>query len=146
GLEGTVRACLRLTEAQARAAAKASDERRARKESLSPLDGVPVGLKDLFCQEGVETTAGSRILAGYHPPYDATVVRKLREAGAVLVGKLNMDEFAMGSSTENSAYGPTRNPWDLERTPGGSSGGSAADVAPRSLPCASGSDTGGSIR
>src|SRR5438445_557598 len=96
-LDGKVHAFLRLTEGQARAAARASDERRARKEPLSPLDGVPVGLKDLFCQEGVETTAGSRILEGYHPPYDATVVRKLREAGAGLVGKLNMDEVARGS-------------------------------------------------
>jgi aspartyl-tRNA(Asn)/glutamyl-tRNA(Gln) amidotransferase subunit A len=145
-LDGKVHAFLRLTEAEARAAARAADERRARKAPLSPLDGVPMGLKDLFCQEGVETTAGSRILAGYHPPYDATVVRKLREAGAVLVGKLNMDEFAMGSSTENSAYGPTRNPWDLERTPGGSSGGSAAAVAARFVPGTLGTDTGGSIR
>src|SRR5216683_2488295 len=145
-LDGKVHAFLRLTEDQARAAAKAADERRARKAPLSPIDGVPVGLKDLFCQAGVETTAGSRILKGYHPPYDATVVRKLREAGAVLVGKLNMDEFAMGSSTENSAYGPTRNPWDLERTPGGSSGGSAAAVAARFVPGTLGTDTGGSIR
>ena len=128
------------------AAARAADDRRARRAPLSPLDGVPVGLKDLFCQEGVETTAGSRILKGYVPPYDATVVRKLRQAGAVLVGKLNMDEFAMGSSTENSAYGPTRNPWDLERTPGGSSGGSAAAVAARFVPATLGTDTGGSIR
>src|SRR5207237_1538203 len=137
---------LRLTESAARAAARASDDRRARKAPLSPLDGVPVGLKDLFCQEGVETTAGSRILKGYVPPYDATVVRKLREAGAVLVGKLNMDEIAVGSSTENSAYGPTRNPWDLERTPGGSSGGSAAATVARFVSGAVGTDTGGSIR
>jgi aspartyl-tRNA(Asn)/glutamyl-tRNA(Gln) amidotransferase subunit A len=145
-LDGRVHAFLRLTESEARTAATASDNRRARKAPLSPLDGVPIGLKDLFCQEGVETTAGSRILQGYVPPYDATVVRKLREGGAVLVGKLNMDEFAMGSSTENSAYGPTRNPWDLERTPGGSSGGSAAAVAARFVPGALGTDTGGSIR
>jgi aspartyl-tRNA(Asn)/glutamyl-tRNA(Gln) amidotransferase subunit A len=145
-LDGKVHAFLRLSEAEARAAAKAADDRRARKAPLSPLDGVPIGLKDLFCQEGVETTAGSRILKGYVPPYDATVVRKLRDAGAVLLGKLNMDEFAMGSSTENSAYGPTRNPWDLERTPGGSSGGSAAAVAARFVPGTLGTDTGGSIR
>ena len=142
-LDAKVHAFLRLTETEARAAAGAADDRRARKAPLSPLDGVPVGLKDLFCQEGVETTAGSRILKGYVPPYDATVVR---EAGAVLVGKLNMDEFAMGSSTENSAYGPTRNPWDLVRTPGGSSGGSAAAVAARFVPGTLGTDTGGSIR
>jgi aspartyl-tRNA(Asn)/glutamyl-tRNA(Gln) amidotransferase subunit A len=145
-LDAKLHAFLRLTESDARAAARAADDRRARKAPLSPIDGVPVGLKDLFCQEGVETTAGSRILKGYVPPYDATVVRKLREAGAVLVGKLNMDEFAMGSSTENSAYGPTRNPWDLERTPGGSSGGSAAAVAARFVPGTLGTDTGGSIR
>src|SRR5207253_10442462 len=145
-LDGKVHAFLRLTETEARAAAGAADDRRAGKAPLSPLDGVPVALKDIFCQEGVETTAGSRILQGYVPPYDATVVRRLREAGAVLLGKLNMDEFAMGSSTENSAYGPTRNPWDLVRTPGGSSGGSAAAVAARMVPGALGTDTGGSIR
>ncbi|MFL5409247.1 MAG: Asp-tRNA(Asn)/Glu-tRNA(Gln) amidotransferase subunit GatA, partial [Myxococcales bacterium] len=145
-VDGKIHAFLRLTTEEARTAAKASDERRAKGAPLSPLDGVPIGLKDIFCQEGVETTAGSRILAGYVPPYDATVVRKLREAGAVLVGKLNMDEFAMGSSTENSAFGPTRNPWDLSRTPGGSSGGSAAAVAARMVPGALGTDTGGSIR
>jgi aspartyl-tRNA(Asn)/glutamyl-tRNA(Gln) amidotransferase subunit A len=145
-VDGKVHAFLRLTEEEARSAAKASDDRRARNAPLSPIDGVPVGLKDIFCQEGVETTAGSRILKGYVPPYDATVVRKLREAGAVLVGKLNMDEFAMGSSTENSAFGPTRNPWDLSRTPGGSSGGSAAAVAAKMVPGTLGTDTGGSIR
>ena len=144
--DGKVHAFLRLTEEEARSAARESDERRARNAPLSALDGVPIAIKDLFCQRGVETTAGSRILAGYVPPYDATVVRKLREGGAVLVGKLNMDEFAMGSSTENSAFGPTRNPWDLSRTPGGSSGGSAAAVAAKMVPGTLGTDTGGSIR
>jgi aspartyl-tRNA(Asn)/glutamyl-tRNA(Gln) amidotransferase subunit A len=145
-LDGKVHSFLRLTEAEAESAAKAADARRAKGSPLSPIDGVPVALKDLFCMEGVETTAGSKILQGYKPPYDATVVRKLKGAGAVILGKLNMDEFAMGSSTENSAYGPTMNPWDLTRTPGGSSGGSAAAVAARLVPGTLGTDTGGSIR
>jgi aspartyl-tRNA(Asn)/glutamyl-tRNA(Gln) amidotransferase subunit A len=111
-----------------------------------PFAGIPVAVKDLFCTEGVPTTAGSRILAGYEPPYTATAVRRLSDAGARVLGKTNMDEFAMGSSNENSAYGPVLNPWDRGRVPGGSSGGSAAAVAGGLAPCAIGTDTGGSIR
>lgn len=110
------------------------------------LDGIPIAIKDLFCTEGIETTAGSRILSGYVPPYTATAVSRLNAAGATLHGKTNMDEFAMGSSNENSAYGPVRNPWALNRAPGGSSGGSAAAVAGGLAPAALGTDTGGSIR
>jgi len=111
-----------------------------------PLAGVPVAVKDIFCAEGIPTTAGSRILEGYRPPYTATAVRRLHDAGAGVLGKTNMDEFAMGSSNENSAYGPVLNPWDRGRVPGGSSGGSAAAVAAGLAPCAIGTDTGGSIR
>ncbi|MER5621322.1 Asp-tRNA(Asn)/Glu-tRNA(Gln) amidotransferase subunit GatA [Streptosporangium sp. NPDC002544] len=126
--------------------ARAVDARRAAGEELGPLAGVPIAHKDVFTTVDMPTTAGSKILEGYRPPYDATVTRRLREAGLVILGKTNLDEFAMGSSTENSAYGPTRNPWDLSRIPGGSSGGSSAAVAAYEAPLSTGTDTGGSIR
>ena len=127
-------------------AASAVDQRRRRGEDLGPLAGVPLALKDVITTADMPTTCGSRILDGWRPPYDATVTRRLRAAGIVILGKTNLDEFAMGSSTENSAFGPTHNPWDLDRIPGGSGGGSAAAIASFQAPLAIGTDTGGSIR
>jgi aspartyl-tRNA(Asn)/glutamyl-tRNA(Gln) amidotransferase subunit A len=144
--DGRVGAFLAVTGPQALAAADASDRRRAGGGALGPLDGIPLAVKDLFLTRGIPTTAGSRILEGFIPPYDATAVARLQAAGAVLLGKLNLDEFAMGSSNEHSAYRPCRNPWDLTRTPGGSSGGSAAALAARQCFGTLGTDTGGSIR
>ena len=128
------------------AQAAAVDAKRAAGEKLPPLAGVPLALKDVMTQKGVLTTAGSKILEGWRPPYDSTVVANLKNNGIVILGKTNMDEFAMGSSTENSAYGPTHNPWDLTRIPGGSGGGSSAALAAFEAPLAIGTDTGGSIR
>ncbi len=143
--DGAVGAYLTVTADRARADAQRADTRRVAGEA-APLLGVPIALKDIFCTAGIETTCASRILKGFVPPYDATVVRRLTDAGAVMLGKTNMDEFAMGSSTENSAFQPTHNPWDLGRVPGGSSGGSAAAVAAGLAAASLGTDTGGSIR
>ena len=145
-VDGDVKAFLHVDQQGALAQAATVDADRATGKAMSPLAGVPLALKDVLAQKGVPTTAGSKILQGWKPPYDSTVVSKLKDAGVVILGKTNMDEFAMGSSTENSGYGPTFNPWDLTRTPGGSSGGSAAAVSAFEAPLAIGSDTGGSIR
>jgi aspartyl-tRNA(Asn)/glutamyl-tRNA(Gln) amidotransferase subunit A len=141
-----VHAFLHVGAEAALAAAQAVDDRRAAGQPLGPLAGVPLALKDVFTTTDMPTTCGSKILAGWQPPYDATITTRLRDAGIVILGKSNLDEFAMGSSTENSAFGPSRNPWDLSRVPGGSSGGSAAAVAAYQAPLGIGTDTGGSIR
>ncbi|MEU4743378.1 Asp-tRNA(Asn)/Glu-tRNA(Gln) amidotransferase subunit GatA [Actinosynnema sp. NPDC023658] len=145
-VDGAVNAFLHVDTEGALRAARKVDEDIAAGAQVGPLAGVPIALKDVLTTEGVPTTVGSKILEGWVPPYDATVTRRLKEAGVVILGKTNMDEFAMGSSTENSAYGPTRNPWDLDRIPGGSGGGSAAALAAFEAPLSIGTDTGGSIR
>jgi len=145
-VDDAVHAFLYLDKEGALEQAKRVDAKRAAGEKLSPLAGVPLALKDVMVQRGIPTTCGSKILENWRPPYDATVVTRLKEAGIVILGKTNMDEFAMGSSTENSAYGATHNPWDLSRIPGGSGGGSSASLAAFEAPLAIGTDTGGSIR
>ncbi|MCU1658093.1 MAG: aspartyl/glutamyl-tRNA amidotransferase subunit [Pseudonocardiales bacterium] len=145
-VDGSIHAFLHVDTEGALGAAKAVDALRASGGPLSPLAGVPLAMKDVVVTQGLPTTAGSKILERWQPPYDATIARRVKDAGIVMLGKTNMDEFAMGSSTENSAYGPTHNPWDLSRIPGGSSGGSSAAVAAFEAPLAIGTDTGGSIR
>ena len=145
-VDGKVKAFIHLDTDGALAQAAAVDKKRAAGEKLSPLAGVPLALKDVLTQKGIPTTCGSKMLEGWRPPYNATVTQKLLDAGVVILGKTNMDEFAMGSSTENSAYGTVHNPWDLTRIPGGSGGGSSASLAAFEAPLAIGTDTGGSIR
>jgi aspartyl-tRNA(Asn)/glutamyl-tRNA(Gln) amidotransferase subunit A len=145
-VDGKVSAFLYVDNEGALAQAKEVDAKRAKGEKLAPLAGVPLALKDVLTQKGIPTTCGSKMLEGWRPPYDSTVVTNLKKNDVVILGKTNMDEFAMGSSTENSAFGPTHNPWDLTRIPGGSGGGSAAALAAFEAPLAIGTDTGGSIR
>ncbi len=145
-VDGGIHAFLHLAPEKALAQAEAVDADRAAGKDLPRLAGVPIAIKDVMTTVGMPTTCGSRILAGWVPPYDATVVRNIKDARMVILGKTNMDEFAMGSSTEHSAYGPTHNPWDTDRIPGGSGGGSAAALAAFETPLATGTDTGGSIR
>ncbi|TSK04428.1 MAG: Asp-tRNA(Asn)/Glu-tRNA(Gln) amidotransferase subunit GatA [Geobacter sp.] len=144
-VDGQVNAYITVTPEQALVEAEAADRRIAAGD-IAPLTGIPMGLKDIFITKGIRTTCGSRILENFVPPYDGTAVAKLKEQGAVIVGKLNQDEFAMGSSNESSYFGPVKNPWNLECTPGGSSGGSAAAIAARTATATLGTDTGGSIR
>jgi len=145
-VEPKVKAYITLCEEEALQSAKASDERRKNGKTLSEIDGIPVSLKDVFLTKNLKTTAASKMLEDFIPPFDSTVVKRLKDAGCVILGKVNTDEFTMGSSCENSAFGPTHNPWDLDRVPGGSSGGSAAAVAADECIFSLGTDTGGSIR
>lgn len=145
GTDG-IAAYIEVSKDLALASAKEADARIASGKDITPLTGIPIGVKDIFSTKGIQTTCASKMLEGYTPPYDSTVIAKLKSAGAVILGKLNMDEFAMGSSTENSAFGKTRNPWDKDCVPGGSSGGSAAAVSASTCVASIGTDTGGSIR
>ncbi|ODN42605.1 Asp-tRNA(Asn)/Glu-tRNA(Gln) amidotransferase subunit GatA [Piscirickettsia litoralis] len=144
--DNTLNNFISITEDQALTAAKQADEKLAQGSDITPLTGVPIAYKDIFCTDGVKTSCGSKMLDSFIAPYDATVVSKLKNAGTVMLGKTNMDEFAMGSSNETSFYGASKNPWDLNKVPGGSSGGSASAVAARQAPATLGTDTGGSIR